>query len=1595
MFIMTFKIIFNYLFLFLIFSINAGFSQSSYESIFKNYTTKDGLPANEIRKIFQDSKDNIWVGTSSGAYIFSGKQGKLIDSDKGLINNNIRSFNEIDGKIYIGTDAGFSVYAYGAIQKLKFGMDFKPEKTIGFLPSINGDVLAFSTSKIYLITKSNAVRAVNFKGLPRDLIFSSVLFKDDKSAYIGTSNGKGIYKVKFGKSSIEVSNPLHADSLSSIKNMQLDEFGNVWILSSGKLFRLVNDKLIPFLAQPKATEFPAYNFVVDNNQTIYLSGFDQGVLRIKGFEKEFYSSNSGLYSETVTQLFIDNKGFLWVGTVSDGLFVNFDEPFKKITTKFGLPSNQIRNVFAVSSTEQYISTLNGLVKIKDGKIDKIFNETNGLSFKRVGQVSKGTKGTIYVSSYDGYLNIIENDIVKKKIQIANSEIIATLMDANDNLYLATQGEGVYLYKNNQVVKLNSFSKTNIESIYQDRYGGQIYFGTSDGLYVLKNNEIRPFIYSGKVKITSSITGIKSDNKKIYVATGSDGFYQIEKQTKLVSNVRIANGLPTNNVASFEFLNDTSLILFSSKGSYLVNGVQQALSDSNKTVYYYQYELPFLDYIKNGITKTGPRQFWVSTSEGVLIYDGALQRNKRDLPNVSITNIKFPYADIDWNQFGIIPNSIDGIPDNFTFPSDVKALVFLFSLNSVKNSANIKYQHYLEGYENNYNPPSALTSATFSNLSYGDYVFHVRATYNERTIGKEKLIKFKISRPIWASPLFLMVSAFFVVLAIFLFFLKKNKIEKSENEVADFYSSNAVLKPYAIKLALLIAGIGYPINNFSIPNLFPHIKVDYTFTFIFAAFCILSVIASFIFDWVKKHLIEISYMAYFFLLIHIFYLAYLNRLDLFYLAGLIITICGGGLAFSRNREMVIFIIVCSICCLLLIIFTNSPVFNPFYFAYYVMLSVLMNYFVFKLREDQSNKLKISEVITSNSNNIILVANNDGKIIFANEKSKQVMGNNNIDAFGETWLQNADLSNNSNQVFSQTSSENSKVKVYKNKLNSEDGKSLSMLWNDTKLENGITIGVGQDITEFEALQNKFEYILDRTNEFIYTTDGRGRFIYLNEACKSLFGYEKEELLGKHFTILIVPEIQKETWTVFLNMVKDKVFSTYHEVLCQRKDGSRIWIGQNVKLEFDHYKNRHSGFQSVARDIDELKNARLQIEKYSYELAALNNIKGNILFEEKMEDVSFGVAKQLYQVISNAEQISIGKKQEFKNKIDLYRYNGQTDIESNTIEIVDLDFDFMNLENGNLSLNKNTLIFPLKHRNQVLGFIKIVSRTPIEITNYEVLMNDCTQSLSDAIVMRRAMRQLAETNHEVSSSITYAKRIQEGVLPDMSLLDDILKSFVFYLPRDIVSGDFYWMHRKKNTVYIAVVDCTGHGVPGAFLSLIGSSLLNKIILQNKNVDLKELLQELNSEVVEIVNKKNLNKLDVSDGMDLTIVKIDYDTHVIEYANAARSSYFVTPTSFNEIDASIHSIGGIYDNDNKKYGYQKFKFSKGDKVYLFTDGYIDQFGGERNKKFTSGRFREFIQNNYNSTFDEQKKNFENNFHTWKGKNKQLDDVLVIGLEL
>ncbi len=257
--------------------------------------------------------------------------------------------------------------------------------------------------------------------------------------------------------------------------------------------------------------------------------------------------------------------------------------------------------------------------------------------------------------------------------------------------------------------------------------------------------------------------------------------------------------------------------------------------------------------------------------------------------------------------------------------------------------------------------------------------------------------------------------------------------------------------------------------------------------------------------------------------------------------------------------------------------------------------------------------------------------------------------------------------------------------------------------------------------------------------------------------------------------------------------------------------------------------------------------------------------------------------------------------------------------------------------------------------------------------------------------------EKNNKITDSITYAKRIQQATLPSEELIKTAFPdSFIVFLPRDIVSGDFYWYSQlpTTNSQLIVVADCTGHGVPGAFMSMIGNTLLNEIVNVKGIHSPADILNELNKGVVSLLNQTSDDINSQEDGMDITIVSIDKSTNIIEYATANHSSYIMTQNELKLLKGDIYSIGGMFGKPDIKFSSQKIKMEKGNTLYLFTDGYIDQFGGKKNSKYSSNRFEELLKNSKHLNMQEQKTELIAAFENWKETNKQLDDILVVGIQ-
>jgi serine phosphatase RsbU (regulator of sigma subunit) len=256
-----------------------------------------------------------------------------------------------------------------------------------------------------------------------------------------------------------------------------------------------------------------------------------------------------------------------------------------------------------------------------------------------------------------------------------------------------------------------------------------------------------------------------------------------------------------------------------------------------------------------------------------------------------------------------------------------------------------------------------------------------------------------------------------------------------------------------------------------------------------------------------------------------------------------------------------------------------------------------------------------------------------------------------------------------------------------------------------------------------------------------------------------------------------------------------------------------------------------------------------------------------------------------------------------------------------------------------------------------------------------------------------ELAEKNREITDSINYATRIQNSVLPPLeSIVRAFPQSFVLFQPKDIVSGDFYWLHEKADGHLIAVADCTGHGVPGAIMSVIGSEKLTEAA--NQSADSKLVLQRANKGLKRTLRQSNTDG-STRDGMDIALCYIDKGLKWLDYSGANRPLWLIRKSSneLTEIKPTKSALGGLTD-DAQEFINQRIELSEGDTIYMSSDGFADQFGMS-DKKMMTKIFKEFLLSIQIKTMHEQQDALRTYFNTWKGTREQTDDVLVIGIRV
>ncbi|MCW3105061.1 MAG: nprA [Bacteroidetes bacterium] len=419
----------------------------------------------------------------------------------------------------------------------------------------------------------------------------------------------------------------------------------------------------------------------------------------------------------------------------------------------------------------------------------------------------------------------------------------------------------------------------------------------------------------------------------------------------------------------------------------------------------------------------------------------------------------------------------------------------------------------------------------------------------------------------------------------------------------------------------------------------------------------------------------------------------------------------------------------------------------------------------------------------------------------------------------------------------------------------------------------------------------------------------------------------------------------------------------------------------------------YSAIGTSFYALKQYSKAIEYYSKALAIAEEISS----WEDLIEIHLGMSRT-YEALNDY-------KKAYDN-FKLYKqFNDSVYNADNTRRLTELElnyrFDVQQKEQELMQKNKETLADEKLKRQQLLSYSSIVGIVLLLFLVGFILRsmaqrkkaNIQLQEFNKEVLGQKSV--IEHKNKEITDSINYAKRIQESILPVRKEIQAAFpQSFVLFKPRDVVSGDFYWYARRGDKNIIACVDCTGHGVPGAFMSMIGNTLLNEIVNEKGIEKPSEILDLLNERVRQSL-KQDLADNGTQDGMDLALCSIDLKRGILEYAGANRSLYIVRNDALDEIKPTKSAIGGHKLIEDKKFQNHEIRIQDNDSIYMTTDGYADQFGGSLGKKFMVKRLNQLLIELQPLPMEQQGERLERSLESWQGNVEQVDDILVIGIKL
>ncbi len=518
----------------------------------------------------------------------------------------------------------------------------------------------------------------------------------------------------------------------------------------------------------------------------------------------------------------------------------------------------------------------------------------------------------------------------------------------------------------------------------------------------------------------------------------------------------------------------------------------------------------------------------------------------------------------------------------------------------------------------------------------------------------------------------------------------------------------------------------------------------------------------------------------------------------------------------------------------------------------------------------------------------------------------------------------------------------------------------------------INLEKQIKEVENSQKRLHSLLENASEVISIYDENGLVKYESPSVKNILGYAPEEIIGKSAFETVHTSENNITKRIFFELLENPEAPRTFEYQYTKNDEETLWLESTGRNFLNNsaiagiiFNTRDITVRKIAEKAQRMSGQMQALSENSIDMIIRINLEGRFFYVNPQVEEYTGVKKSNL-IRRTLEEVGIEAtiSRVFKTTIEKIAFKP---------EKLETEFEF----ESNIG-----------HRFMQLNAIPEFSEDG-DLETVLLVAHDITEQ-------KKIEAEIIDKNKKINDSINYAQRIQKAILPDNKLIHEYLpNSFILYKPRDVVSGDFPWFFKKGDDIYIAAVDCTGHGVPGALLSFIGYFLLNNIVDHDREFTAGEVLDKLHEEVRTTL-KQDQEGANARDGMDIALCKINRTRNELQYSGAHRPLYLLREGELVQYRGSPKAIGGIPNNkkDEKPFINHVIKYQKSDKIFFFSDGLPDQIGGDKGRKYQVVRIRDEILSNLEFSMPQYMKHFSKDFRKWQGNYKQIDDVLMIGVE-